>query len=265
MKKLIFLMLLVLPFACHKTHQQGAMSTLVYEPEKPKLIFDETHSPEIGSPASRTWLSFAPLMKDQGNASFNFTQGSTVYGPWQPDEVFMMGWNFNPGGGPMILGQPGIGLSFEQHYKPTGQELGLTEHHTFWIRPDGHQTRLASYTIDNLLNYVDYYQTLSHDYLKSPIDDHVYKSTNLGANGEVIESFSGQGSDYQWTYDVQGLQLTTASGKPFFFRGPLYVEMPGGTIFHQKYVQFDRPVIFNGGVTFKHKVIFEGGFENRKP
>lgn len=282
----IIIAIVILMAACKKVpDKQGPMSivaadlpiiapgniTYSSEVSKPTLTFNDSLVPDINEPSYKTRLSFEPLMKGQGNAPFVFTQGSTKYGDWQPDEVFMMGFNFNPGGGPIIPGQPGIGLSFEQHYKPIGQDLGLTEHHTFWIRPDGHQTRVASYTINNALNDIDYYQTLSRNYQKAPYDDHVYHAIHLGTNGDVIESFSGPSFDYQWTYDSHGVQLTSNNGKPFYFRGPLYIEMPGGTIFHKNYIQFakqaafDQPVIFNAGVTFKGKVIFESGFENRKP
>lgn len=252
----------------------GRPSNLTYSTElsKPTLTFNDSLVPKVNAPATVTRLSFEPLMKGQGNAPFNFMQGSTLYVPGKmPDEVFMFGWNFNAGGGPIILGQPGIGLSFEQHYKPVGQDLGLTEYHTFWITPQGKQVRLESYTINNAIGDIDHYNIHSRYYDKSPVDEHIYHGRWLGVNGDVLEAFSGPGWDYQWTYDSQGVQLTSVSGRPFYFRGPLYIEFPGGNIFHKKYVQFttqvvfDGPTTFTGGVTFKGKVIFEQGFENLKP
>lgn len=134
----------------------------------PKLLFNETIIPNIGETRTRTWLEFQPLEKNMGSAPFTFTQAVTKYGAWQGDEVFMMGWNLSPGGGLRIQGEPAVGISMEQHYKPTHGGLGLTEFHDFWIKPNGEQVRLKSYTMFNETGQVDFYHSVAPFYLRSP-------------------------------------------------------------------------------------------------
>lgn len=222
------------------------------------LVFNKTLIPIVGEASHNTWLEFQPLEKQQGSLPFAFTQTSTKYGDWQPNEVVMMGFNMAPGGGPIELGKPGIGLSFEQHYKPSGPGLGLTEHHTFWITPQGKQVRLESFTVNNQINDVDYYQTVHRTYQKSPTTDVVYHGRLIGGNQEVIEYYSGEGFNYQWQYDAQGVQLSCQTGnQPIFFRGPLFVEMPSA-IFHKSYIEFSNQLIVSHNASFNYQLKNKG-------
>lgn len=234
------------------------------DPFQPLMTFDETKPATVGNPSTRVWAAYQPLEKGTGNAPFYINQSVTKYpGITMGDEVFMLGWNLSPGGGAVIPGQPGVGLSFEQQYKPNHNGLGLTEHHGFWINPkDGKQIRIFSYTINNETADIDLYQTANRIYQKS-VDGSVWHGLNRGTQNEIVEYYAGPGYNITWNYDFQGLQINSG-GLPVYFRDVRFVQLPGA-LFHTKYMSFDNQAEFNGPVKFTGPVTFENGFVNKKP
>lgn len=152
------------------------------------MTFKDNLPATPGNLRGRYLFRFDPLEANQGNGPFLMSQSTTKYGNWQPDEVFMMGWNLAYGGTAFIHGQPAIGYSMEQHFKPGGPGLGLTESHEYYIHPGGTQVRLKSYTINNATGYVDFYHTTNNFYLRQPANpDFIYLRAAANPNGTGAE------------------------------------------------------------------------------
>src|SRR3990167_2578901 len=65
----------------------------------------------------------------------------------RPNTVVNMGWNLSPGGGPVLNGEPFLGVGFESHYVPA-QGTEFNEFHLYWGDKNGAQHRPISFRID---------------------------------------------------------------------------------------------------------------------
>ncbi len=109
--------------------------------------------PPLFSTYTKNWLRFRPLNKGLGSTDFLFGQSVTTAnssGEDETNEVFMWGWNLQPGGGSEIPGEPAIGYALEQRFDVTGVGADpLTEAHLHFVDTAGTQHRLFSYTINS--------------------------------------------------------------------------------------------------------------------
>ncbi|MEJ7740286.1 MAG: hypothetical protein WKF97_22930 [Chitinophagaceae bacterium] len=218
---------------------------------------DDLPSPK-GRFRGRTWLQFNPLEKDQGSAPFLFTQTSTKYGSWQPNEGFMMGWNLAPGGGAYMQGLPGVGISMEQHFKPEDAGPGFTEMHDFWIKPDGVQLRLRSYTLNNGSGDVDYYHTVSRQYMKDPLNtSRIWYTLDQGPTDvkQLFEPINGRA--YAWLYENDGIQLSMPAYTTLNLSNSFITHLPS-FLSHQEYNEF-----FKDALPLSDNSLSLGGFTNR--
>lgn len=127
------------------------------------MTFDRT-SAETGTPT--TYMMKYKALTD--SHYFNICQSSTDGGAGVYNNVFIMGWNLNPGGGVEEPGKSGIGFSFEDNYEPA-VGFQMSEFHTLFVDKTGNQHRLESYTINkNNPGGWEKYSQLSKYYIKSP-------------------------------------------------------------------------------------------------
>jgi hypothetical protein len=134
-----------------------------------RIAQDSTILASIGTASTIVHREIRPLDSLFSASSWLETQSATKYGAWIANNVYNMGWNISPGGGQVRAGRPGIGMSFEQEFRPDNSATyGLTEFHDWWIKPNGTQIRLKSYTINNNNDDVDFYHTVSRIYFKNP-------------------------------------------------------------------------------------------------
>lgn len=89
-------------------------------------------------------IKFRPLQQDQGNTDFVIgIYSGTNAGAARNNDVFSMGWNLDPGGGPVVLGKSAFGIHLEGYYHPGSQET--PEFHVHVIDSLGVQHRGISY------------------------------------------------------------------------------------------------------------------------
>ena len=200
------------------------------------LRFNDSLHAEVGESKTRIWQRYEPLEKGQGSLPWLMGQSTTNYGTGQNDEVMISGWNITPGGAAYKLGEPGIGYSLEQHYKPAGPGMGLTESHEYYIRPDGKQIRLKSYTIFNETGNVDFYHTVAPFYLRHPLNpNNVYIRASSDSSGKNTEmSLNGENPVLRiGGIIIQGLEWT--GGKALRINSGLNLptlKAPPGTVKH---------------------------------
>ncbi|MEJ7735777.1 MAG: hypothetical protein WKF97_00005 [Chitinophagaceae bacterium] len=207
------------------------------------LRFNDTLASPIGTSTGRTWLQFNPLEKNQDSSPFLFSQTSTKYGSWQPNEVFMMGWNLAPGGGAVTAGQPGVGVSMEQHFKPDDSGPGFTEMHDFWIKPSGEQVRLMSYTLNNGSGDVDFYNTISRHYIKDPLNkSRIWYSLDQGPTNVKQVFEADNGISYAWSYDNQGIQLSAPGNTSLYLNAPNTTHLQSLSSTHN-FTEFSQQVL----------------------
>lgn len=144
------------------------------------IAFRDSLVAGIGSPKTKTWMQFDPLMPGQGSVPFAFTQSVTKYGSNRGNEVFNFGWNLSPGGGLLEAGKAAIGYSIESNFDPDNNHQPLVEMHDFYVNPSGKQYRLRSYTISTATDDIDYYNTISRHYWKNPVGLGIYASLTPG-------------------------------------------------------------------------------------
>jgi len=109
---------------------------------------------------------------------FLFNMSKSSQSPYTGDNnVMMFGWNIGIGGSNYIPGKPGIGFSLESNWHPDGDpNVRYVESHEFYLKPNGTQVRLKSYTIGTPpgTEFIDLYHTTDgfhlrdtalHDYL----------------------------------------------------------------------------------------------------
>jgi len=109
---------------------------------------------------------------------FLFNMSKSSQPPYTGDNnVMMFGWNIGNGGSNYIPGKPGIGFSLESNWHPDGDpNVRYVESHEFYLKPNGTQVRLKSYTIGTPpgTEFIDLYHTTDgfhlrdtalHDYL----------------------------------------------------------------------------------------------------
>jgi hypothetical protein len=164
------------------------------------LVFDTAMTNSVGSPATKTFMEFKPLVQTDGTPSFYMNFGAEKYsGISQSDQIWNMGWNINPGGGQQTAGQPGIAYQLEQRYIPIAGDTN-TEAHLFYITKAGVQKRLYSYTIKEYANSYDFYHTVSKMSLISPsdpshqyfeVEPHSFTFANTDGGGYSLAGSSG--------------------------------------------------------------------------
>jgi hypothetical protein len=145
-----------------------------------------------GQAVSKTWMSFAPLVKTgltnaYAPSTFFVRQNATKQGA-TINEVMHFGWNMGTGGGPANESIPAIGESWESNYSPDGQRW--VEKHEFYLTPTYFsnpypQIRLSSYTINTVTGTIDYYMTVGRWSVKVPYSEggRVYSALQPGSNG----------------------------------------------------------------------------------
>jgi hypothetical protein len=198
-----------------------------------------------GDAVSKTWLTFAPLVKTgltnaYAPSTFYVRQNATKQGD-TINEVMHFGWNMGSGGGSANTVMPSIGESWESNYTPVGQRL--VEKHEFYITPEtfstapGQQIRLSSYTINSITGNIDFYKTVSRFYIKRPyfIDaNSQFFAVQGPANGASMRLIWSETAFFDIAFSTtSGVNLTGAgfnSGQEkFIISGFNSVVMPGLT------------------------------------
>jgi hypothetical protein len=198
-----------------------------------------------GDAVSKTWLTFAPLVKTgltnaYAPSTFFVRQNATKQGD-TINEVMHFGWNMGSGGGPANTAIPAIGESWESNYTPVGQRL--VEKHEFYITPStfttapAQQIRLSSYTINSITGNIDFYKTVSRFYIKRPyfIDaNSQFFSVQGPSNGASMRLIWSETAFFDIAFSTaDGVNLTGAgfaSGQEKFILGGFTsVVMPGLT------------------------------------
>jgi hypothetical protein len=136
--------------------------------------------------------------------------------------------------------------------------MGLTEFQDFWIKPDGTQVRIMSYTCNNATNDIDFYNTVDRHYHKN-LANQIYSYLNYNtATATVNHKYdAGGGYYFDWNYSNQGLQLLMPA-VPISFAQANQVALP--TMLNtQTYTQFTKEVLVNGGLLKGNDGIYCGG------
>ena len=129
------------------------------------------------------------------DVSFNFDVATTyIPATGINNDVFMLGWNLQGGGGADFSGKTAIGLSFENNYVPSAGD-DIAEHHTFFVDKLGVQHRLQSYTIDkDTPSTWEVYQTVNKWYLKDTTTGGQYLTIELSGTNSAIKMLDPTGS-----------------------------------------------------------------------
>jgi len=171
---------------------------------------------------------------DHTNFFFNVI-GSNQF-PYQgKNNVATFGWNIGPGGGAVKAGRPGIGYSMESNYHPDS-DSGATwvESHEFYLKPNGTQVRLKSYTIGAIgAQFVNLYHTTDVFSTRDDITGLDYFSVNKNrTNASVGLSLVSKNSSLNFFAD-------STNSKEFYISTPT----SAGTINYQN----NYRVLFPGG------------------
>src|SRR5579859_7849151 len=184
------------------------------------LKFNDTLTSSPGSAAGRKWITFAPLAKGQGTPNFTISQSATSYsGVGQADNVLNMGWNLTAGGGQEVAGQPGVGFSLEQRYIPYAGDTN-TEAHMVYLRKNGQQDRLFSWTIKEYMNFYDSYLTAGRTYWRAPsvsgANNYIYANIQPGSfriDGDPTDTVAGNHGLYITHDTINGATFSLAGNK----------------------------------------------------
>lgn len=179
-----------------------------------KIVWDSVHTrPGHNQSFDYTIFEINPLDTADTNEAFRF--GVSVTGgtasllePLHSNNVAYFGWNVTNQGAVNRLGTPMIAMGMEQRWRPDST-IDNTEWHQVYGDLAGRLYRISSYTIDNLSNNIQYFQTIDNYSIKRSLDDSVWFGMTLG--GFQYERF-GDHASWGMSGDASGVQLSHTGG-----------------------------------------------------
>lgn len=184
-------------------------------------------------------IIIVPPEKHPDHVPFLFNTNSTEQLPYTgQNNVMMWGWNMGLGGANFISGKPAIGFSLESNYHPSGDpDTRWVESHEFYVKPNGQQVRLKSYTIGvpPSTEFIDLYHTTDNFHLRTDDQqDYFTINRNRAANSTLLnlESAGNVGliigrSDYE-----QSIQFQVTNDRVNITGKSKILALPGSTEFY---------------------------------
>lgn len=168
--------------------------------------------PSSTSSYSKYLLTADPPTKNAGQSSLYWGISNTPQTGTSGNNVMMLGWNLGPGGGKITAGQPYIGESWEQNFRPsapTAYPRYIEKHEIYMPSYSNNQRRLSSYTITEGAggnNSIDYYHTVNQFHLRDTINYDYYSVQGNGNGNRTAAMTLSSGPQTALKIDIDSVQ-----------------------------------------------------------